>query len=574
MDEFRLHIIEKIIDETGSDGIDEAILEIPPDPKLGDYAFPCFTLAKRLKKSPVQIAEWLKGKILPDDVIEDVKSAGPYLNFFVKKNVLSLKTLKEVFQQKEKYGTGKTGAGKTVVIEFPAPNTNKPLHLGHLRNMALGESMSNILESQGYKIFRLNLNNDRGIHICKSMLAYDRWGAGKTPQSEGKKSDHFVGDYYVMFCQKEKEKPELAQEAQEMLLKWEANDPRIRKLWEKMNAWAFSGFEETYKSFGLPKFDKVYYESATYKNGKEMVLEGLKKGIFTKNKEGAIVVDLSDEGMGEKVLIRADGTSVYITQDLYLAWLKYNDFKYDKSVYIVASEQNHHFKVLFAVLRKLGLQFVEGCYHFSYGMVLLPEGKMKSREGTVVDADDLMLEMEDLAKEEVVKRFKDLEEQQVHDRAKAIGLGALKFYLLMTDPVKDITFHPEQSISFEGETGPYVQYAHARICSILRKYGKKISTLPNVKYERLSEEIEKELLKRIYCFKEIVAEAAEQYKPSIVAKYLIELGQTFNTFYTQCPVIKTGDDELTEARIMLCAAVKQVLNNGLRMLGMAAPEEM
>ncbi|MBI5881290.1 arginine--tRNA ligase, partial [archaeon] len=472
---------------------------------------------------------------------------------------------------RENYGRSSIGMGKTVLVEFPSPNTNKPLHLGHLRNMALGESISNIMESQGYKIIRVNLNNDRGVHICKSMVAYSLWGEGKTPQSEGKKSDHFVGEYYVMFAQKEKEDPAIAEEAQEMLRKWEANDPEVRKLWEKMNAWALSGFEQTYKNFGLKKFDKVYYESNTYKKGKDIVMEGLKKGLFKKNDEGAIVVDLSSEGLGEKVLMRADGTSVYVTQDLYLAWLKHNDFRYDKSIYVVASEQKYHFQVLFTLLDKLGFDFVRGCYHFSYGMVLLPEGKMKSREGTVVDADDLMLEMEDLAKEAVIKRYKTLEEQQIHDRAKVIGLGALKFYLLMTDPVKDMTFHPEQSISFEGETGPYVQYVHARICSILRKYDGKASD--EVDFKLLTHPLEKELAKKIGSFPDVVTQASEQCKPSVVAKYLIELGQMFNTFYAECPVLK-ADEKLMAARILLCDATRQVLANGLWLLGMKAPEEM
>jgi len=574
MDEFKLHIIEKIVDETGTDGIDETIIEVPPDNKLGDYAFPCFILAKRLKKSPVQISEWLKTKIGPDHIIEEVKNVGPYLNFFIKKNIIAAKALKEVLSEKEKYGHAKAGAGKKVVIEFPAPNTNKPLHLGHLRNMALGESMANILESQGYKVHRVNLNNDRGIHICKSMLAYEKWGQGKTPESEGKKSDHFVGDYYVKYCKYEKEHPEIAEETQEMLRLWEANDHKVHKLWSMMNTWALTGFEQTYNHFGLPKFEKVYYESATYKNGKDIVTEGVKNGLFYTNKEGAIAVDLSVEGLGEKILMRADGTSVYVTQDIYLAWLKHNDFKFDRSIYIVASEQNHHFKVLFALLKKLGFDFVTGCYHFSYGMVLLPEGKMKSREGTVVDADDLMLEMEDLAKEEVIKRYKNLEEQEIHDRAKSIGLGALKFYLLMTDPVKDITFHPEQSISFEGETGPYVQYVHARICSIIRKYGKETGKVLDGKFDLLKEEIEKDLIKKIYQYKQVLCDAEVQYKPSIVARYMIELGQTFNSFYSTCPVIGTGDEDLTRARVFLCMAVKQVLANGLHLFGIAAPEEM
>jgi len=572
MDNFRLHIIEKIVDEAGTEGIDESLIEVPPDPKLGDYAFPCFTLSKKLKKSPQQIAEWLKMKIKPDDVIEEVRNIGPYVNFFVNRSIISERTLKELFNTKDNYGKSKIGEGKKVIIEFPAPNTNKPLHLGHLRNMALGESMSNLLESQGYDLVRVNLNNDRGIHICKSMLAYKRWGEGKTPDTTGKKSDHFVGDFYVLFCQKEKEDPKIADDAQEMLRLWESNDPEIRRLWEKMNTWALLGFEQTYKDFGLKKFNKVYYESKTYEKGKDIVMGGLKKGLFKKNAEGSVVVDLGEEGLGEKVLLRSDGTSVYVTQDLYLAWLKHQDFNYERSIYVVASEQNFHFKVLFLILKKLGFDFVRGCYHFAYGMVLLPDGRMKSREGTVVDADDLMLEMEDLAKDEIIKRYNDLEEQKIHDRAKVIGIGALKFYLLVTDPVKDITFHPEQSISFEGETGPYVQYVHARICSIIRKYNKSVTD--EVKFQLLSADAEKELIKRLSNFETVLSQATEQYKPSILAKYLIDLGQKFNIFYDACPVLKAGDEETVKARILLCDAVRQVLANGLHLLGIKAPEEM
>ncbi len=572
MDGFKLHIIEKIVDELGSEGVDESSLEVPPDPKMGDYAFPCFTFSKRLKKSPQQIAEYLKGKIGTDDIISEVQSNGPYLNLFVNKSKLAEQTLKEVAEKKDKYGTSSAGKNQRVVIEFPSPNTNKPLHLGHLRNMALGESMANIIASQGYGLSRANLNNDRGIHICKSMLAYQRWGDGKTPGSEGRKSDHFVGDYYVMYNLKEKEDASLTGEAQEMLLKWEAGDKEVRALWEKMNTWAFDGFEETYKTFGLPAFNKVYYESNTYMKGKEVVMAGLKKGVFSRRDDGAVVVDLEDEGLGEKVLMRADGTSVYVTQDLYLAQMKHDDFKYDKSVYVVASEQNYHFKVLFTLLKKLGHDFADGCYHFSYGMVLLPEGKMKSREGTVVDADDMMLEMQELARDEITRRYDDLEEQEIHDRSMVIGIGALKFYLLATDSIKDMTFHKEQSISFEGETGPYVQYAHARICSIFRKYGKPVGA--DVDFGLLKDDVEKEVIKKIQDFPDAVAAAAEHYRPSIITRHLLDLGQLFSTFYNSCPVLKAEDEKLVKARLFLCDCVRQVLANGLHLLGIKAPEEM
>jgi arginyl-tRNA synthetase len=576
MDDFRLHIIEKIVDETGAEGVDEGILEVPPDPNLGDYAFPCFVLSKRLKKPPQQVAEFLKSKITPDDVIEKVESAGPYLNFFVHTTLIAESTLKEIFEKKEDYGTGEIGKDKTIVIEYPAPNTNKPLHLGHMRNMVLGDSISRTFQSQGYNVKRVNLNNDRGIHICKSMLAYQRWGEGKTPESEKRKSDHFVGDYYVMFCKKAKDDPELEKEAQEMLRKWEAGDKTVRALWSKMNSWAFEGFEETYKQFGIDEFDKVYYESETYAEGKKIVLEGLKKGVFQKRDDGAIVADLSEADLGEKVLLRADGTSVYVTQDLHLAQLKHKDFKFDRSVYVVATEQKYHFNVLFSVLRKLGYSWADGCYHFAYGMVHLPEGRMKSREGTVVDADDLILEMEELAKDEILKRHPELEVQEVHDRARIIGVGAIRFFLARTDALKDMTFSPEESIAFEGDTGPYVQYTHARACSILRKAKEAGMEDPDTGADLslLKHDSEKALVNTLSEYPAKAQDACEAYKPHVIAQHLLHTARTFNEFYHACPCIQEKNKELAKARLLLIDCAKQVLSNGLGLLEIKAPEEM
>ncbi|MBU0461476.1 MAG: arginine--tRNA ligase [Nanoarchaeota archaeon] len=572
--DFRKDILKLVEKEVK---IDESLIEVPPDSKLGDYAIPCFTLAKQLKKNPQQIAAELAAKIKPNDTVTKIAATGPYINFFINKSLLAEDTVNTILKQKDKYGHSSTGKGKTVLVEYPGPNTNKPLHIGHLRNMALGETLSNLMESQGYKVGRVNVINDRGVHICKSMLAYDRWGEDKTPESEGKKSDHFVGDYYVLFAKKAKDDPKLEEETQELLRKWEANDPKTRKLWEKMNKWALSGFEETYKRFGLPRFDKEYFESNTYLKGKDVVLEGLKKGIFKKKDDGAIIIDLSKEGLGEKVLLRADGTTVYMTQDIYLAEARYADFKYDKMIYVVATEQNHHFRTLFIVLKKLGHKFADGCHHFAYGMVLLPEGKMKSREGTVVDADDLMLELEDLAKDEIIKRYKDLEEQEIHDRARMIGLGALKFYLLMTDAVKDITFHPEQSLSFEGDTGPYLQYTHARACSIMKKaeeQGVKIDTKKKLDFSVLKMPEEIALIQSLSEFPSKTKDACDLYKPHLVAQYLLSLGRAFNEFYHACPCLQEKDENLSRARLVLVNCTRQVLHNGLSLLGMTAPEEM
>ncbi len=575
MDKFKLHIIEKIVDEAGTDGIDESLIEIPPDPAMGDYAFPCFVLSKRLKKAPPQIAEYLVGKIKPDSLIESVKNIGPYLNFYVNKAKLSEETLVKIQKEEEAYGRNERGAGKTVLIEYPGPNTNKPLHLGHVRNMALGQSMSKILSSQGFDVKRVNINNDRGVHICKSMLAYQKWGEGKTPASEDRKSDHFVGDYYVMFSQKAKEDESLEEEAKKMLAKWESGDKEIRSLWKIMNKWAFDGFKETYKHFGMQEFDKEYYESETYSGGKETVTEGLRKGIFNKKDDGAVFVNLEKEGLGEKILLRADGTSVYVTQDLYTAQLRHSDFGFNKMLYVVATEQNYHFKVLFTLLKKLGYAWAEGCHHFAYGMVNLPDGKMKSREGTVVDADDLMLEMEELAKDEILKRHDKLDVQEVHDRARMIGIGAIKFYLVKTDAIKDITFNKQESLSFDGDTGPYLQYTHARACSILRKAadsGMMVST--EVDFKSLNHDTEKDVVGLLAEYPGKVIEAGDNYRPHIIAQYLLSLGRAFNEFYHACPCINEEDEDKRAARLLLIDCVRQVLDNGLELLDMKAPEEM
>ena len=550
-------------------------LEIPPDSKLGDYAFACFALAKDMKKSPAEIAKEFAQKLKPDDCIKEIKSTGPYVNFFIDKSKLAEETAKEIFKKKDKYGHSKIGQKETVVIEYPGPNTNKPLHIGHMRNMALGVSMSNIFASQGCKVKKVNIVNDRGIHICKSMLAYQKWGNKKTPEKEKRKPDHFVGDYYVMFCQKAKENPELEKEAQEMLRKWEEGDEEVRALWKKMNKWAFKGFKETYKHFGLPKFDKEYLESETYKKGKEIVMEGLDKGLFHKRDDGAIVVDLNRQGLGEKVLIRADGTSVYVTQDLFVAEQRYEDFKFDKCIYVVATEQNYHFNVLFTLLKKLKYPWAGGCYHFAYGMVHLPEGKMKSREGIVVDADDLMLEMEDLAREQIVERHKDLEEETVHERGTWVGLAAIKFYLLKIDAIKDMTFKPEESLSFEGDTGPYLQYTHARACSIIRK-AKEQDIMPDVKvdFSLLDKPSEIALIQALSEFPAKTADACVNLRPHIIAQYLLSLGRAFNEFYHACHCLKEENKELAKARLLLIDNTRQVLKNGLNLLGIHAPEEM
>ncbi len=546
-------------------------LETPPDSKLGDYAFPCFGLAKKLRKSPIEIAETLASKLKPNKYIRKIKNIGPYVNFFVNHEILNELILKKIISEKDKYGS--SSDKQRVVIEFPAPNTNKPLHLGHVRNMLIGESLSRILEFNGSNVFRVNMNNNRGIHICKSMLAYKKYGKNKTPESEKIKPDHFVGNYYVLFNKKLKGHPEFEDEAQAMLRKWEQGDKDTVKLWKKMNNWALSGFNETYKTFGI-KHVKVYNESDYYNQGKKVVMDEFKKGIFERDGKGNIIVNLEKYHLPNKILLRSDGTSVYMTQDLMLAQLKYKDFKMDKSIFVVGSEQKLHFRQLFRILELIGFKNIGGCYHLAYGMIYLPRGKMKSREGTVVDADTIVEDMISLARREIQKRH-DLDKKEIDKRAEQIGMGALKFFILKYDALKDFVFNPKESISFEGETGPYVQYAHARICSILRKFGKRTDKdfIDKTDLSLLKEKEEAELIKLLEQFPELVENAAFSYKPSLISRYLLDLSQGFNEFYHIHQILKERE-ELRNARILLIHCIRQVLRNGLNLLGIEAPEKM
>jgi arginyl-tRNA synthetase len=567
--------IEKILKKHTK--LSEINLEIPPDSSLGDFAFPCFVLSKVLKKNPNEIAKELAEKINPDKTIKWVKAVGPYLNFFVNKEQLSEDILKRIFKEKDEYGLQKK-TNKTILVEYPGPNTNKPLHLGHLRNMVLGTSLSKILSANGNLVYDVNINNDRGIHICKSMLAYKKWGKDDSPETQENqrlsgepklKSDHFVGKYYVIFAQKLKENPKLEEEAKELLRKWEQGDKETIDLWKKMNKWALDGFKETYKRFGI-KHKKEYYESQIYQKGKEIVKEGLKKEIF-KEKDGAIIVNLEKEGYGEKVMLRADGTSVYITQDLYVAKQRYEDFKFDKLIYVVATEQNYHFKVLFEVLKKLKYPFADRLYHFAYGMVNLTTGKMKSREGTVVDADNLLDEMIGLAKKETKKREKTISDKELDKRSEKIAMAAIRFFLLKSDSIKDMLFDPEESISFDGETGPYLQYTYARINSILKKHSGEVD--PNADTNLLKEKEEQDLIVMLNNFNDIVKKSGETYKLHIIARYLLDLAQSFNNFYHSFPVLK-AKEELMKSRLLLISCIKQVLKNGLNLLGIDVLEKM
>jgi arginyl-tRNA synthetase len=535
------------------------LLTVPPNSNLGDFAFPCFTLGK----NPKQAAEDLKGKIKAKPFLAKIDVAGPYLNFFIKPSVLAEEVLSQVLKEQGRYGQDK--GGKNIVLEYCGPNTNKPLHVGHLRNMALGQAVHHLLDFVGHQVHPVNIINDRGIHICKSMLAYQKWGKNAKPN---KKTDHFVGDYYVLFAQKLEKDPELATEAQEMLLKWERGDKETRALWRKMNDWVITGLNETYQRFGV-EFEKEYFESEYYEQGKEVVEEGVKKKLFEEDHEGTIMAPLEGFGLPNKILLRGDKTSLYITQDMYLAQLRYEDFKFDQMIYVVASEQNLHFQQLFRISELLKRPYAGKLYHLSYGMVNLTTGKMKSREGTVIDADNLMDDIQELANKEVKSRFPELSEGEIKRRAEFISQAAIKFFLVKTDAIRDQTFNPKESVSFEGETGPYLQYTHARASSILRK-----AKIPKkIEFHVFDDPVEKKLINLVGEFPDVVKEAATHYKVHVLCRYLLDLAQSFNEFYHACPVISPVR-EVMNARLWLVEATRQVLCNGLDILGITAPKEM
>jgi len=481
---------------------------------------------------------------------------------------------------------------ETVMIEYSSPNTNKPLHLGHIRNNLLGYSISEILKANGKKVIKTNIVNDRGIHICKSMYAWQKWGNGKTPENSGMKGDHLVGEFYVEFDKQYKiEIAELINQgfskeeaeskapsilaARELLIKWEANDPDILNLWKTMNGWVYKGFDMTYKKLGVD-FDKIYYESETYLVGKEEVLRGMRENIFYKKEDNSIWADLTDDGLDQKILLRSDGTSVYITQDIGTAKMRYNDFYIDKMVYVVGNEQNYHFQILAVLLNKLGFQWGRDLYHFSYGMVELPSGKMKSREGTVVDADDLIDEMIQVARDMSVElgKLESLSNTEAENTFRMIAMGALKYYILKVDPRKNMMFNPTESIDFNGNTGPFIQYTYARIKSVLRKAkDNNISLNKNIRLNSLSIK-EKDLLKRITLFPEVVKESGDNYSPAIIANYCYELVKEFNQFYHEYSILSEPDEDMRNFRLVLSATVAEIVNKGMNLLGIEMPERM
>ena len=575
--------------------IDSTQIQLQPTRKEfeGDITIVVFPFLRISRKKPEETAQDL-GQWLVENTPEltSFNVIKGFLNLVVSPDYW-LQALINAFAEQQ-YGIKKADENAPVVmVEYSSPNTNKPLHLGHVRNNLLGFSLCKILEANGNKVIKTNIVNDRGIHICKSMLAWKKWGNGETPASSGKKGDHLVGDYYVAFDKQykqelaelqakgmTKEESEAAStlmaEAREMLLGWEAGDKEIRNLWETMNTWVYAGFDETYKKLGVG-FDKIYYESQTYLLGKDKVLEGLEKGIFYRQEDGSVWADLTAEGLDQKVLLRGDGTSVYMTQDIGTANLRFSEYPIDKMVYVVGNEQNYHFQVLSILLDKLGFAWGKGLVHFSYGMVELPEGKMKSREGTVVDADDLVDEMVGTAREtsRELGKLDGLTDQQAEDISCMVGLGALKYFILKVDPKKNMTFNPKESIDFNGNTGPFIQYTHARIQSILRK-ADELGYARSGNFDSGLKLSEKELylIRLITAFPNTVNEAAEGFSPALIANYIYDLTKEYNQFYHDYSILKEEDESLRTFRIMLSDTTGKVIRTGMNLLGISVPDRM
>ena len=558
----------------------------------GNLTLVVFPFVKMARKSPEQTAQEL-GDYL-------VANCGAVSKYNVVKGFLNLSIADAAWlqlladlDQDARYGEKQADdKSPLVMIEYSSPNTNKPLHLGHVRNNLLGWSLAQIMAANGNRVVKTNIVNDRGIHICKSMLAWLKWGNGETPESSGKKGDHLIGDYYVAFDkhyreeikelmaqgmdeEKAKQEAPLIKEAHEMLVKWEQNDPEVRALWEKMNSWVYAGFDETYRKMGV-SFDKIYYESQTYLKGKAKVEEGLAKKIFERHDDGSVWADLTNEGLDQKLLLRSDGTSVYMTQDIGTAEMRFQDFPIDKMIYVVGNEQNYHFQVLSILLDRLGFKWGKELTHFSYGMVELPNGKMKSREGTVVDADDLMALMVDDAYKTSMElgKFGDMSEEERREIARIVGMGALKYFILKVDARKNMLFNPEESIDFNGNTGPFIQYTYARIRSILRKseaVGQNVQcTMSNVQLN----EKEIELIQKMSEYGAAVEQAGKDYSPSGIANYCYELTKVFNQFYHDYSILNEPDENIKAMRLVLARNVAKVIKNGMALLGIEVPERM
>ncbi len=567
----------------------------------GHLTLVVFPFLRLSRKSPEQTAQEIGAYLQQNEpAVASFNVIKGFLNLTIS-SACWIDLLNEIHADAQYGLTKATETSPLVMIEYSSPNTNKPLHLGHVRNNLLGNALANIVAANGNKVVKTNIVNDRGIHICKSMLAWLKYGKGETPESSGKKGDHLIGDYYVAFdkhykeevkqlteqymaggmseeeakTKAEKDSP-LMNEAREMLVKWEANDPEVRSLWKKMNDWVYAGFDETYKKMGV-SFDKIYYESETYLEGKEKVMEGLEKGFFYRKEDGSVWADLTQEGLDHKLLLRSDGTSVYMTQDIGTAKLRFQDFPINKMIYVVGNEQNYHFQVLSILLDKLGFEWGKSLVHFSYGMVELPEGKMKSREGTVVDADDLIEEMIQTAKEtsQELGKLDNINKEEAENIARIVGLGALKYFILKVDARKNMTFNPKESIDFNGNTGPFIQYTYARIRSVLRKAAEAGISIPAALPENLElTEKEEGLIQMLSDFKAVVKQAGEDYSPSVIANYCYDLVKEYNQFYHDYSILREENADLKVFRLALSENVGKIVRLGMALLGIEVPERM
>ena len=589
-----LHAVRAGVEELYGQSVGEGVLQLQATrPEFeGQLTLVVFPLLRISRKKPEdtarEIGEYLVGKV--PEVVAGYNAINGFLNLSIATSQW-ISLLQEI-RQDPTYGfVPVTEESPLVMIEYSSPNTNKPLHLGHVRNNLLGWALANVMQANGNRVVKTNIVNDRGIHICKSMLAWLKYGNGETPETSGKKGDHLIGDYYVAFDkhyrqevrqlveqgmdeETAKQEAPLIKEAHEMLVKWENNDPEVRDLWRRMNEWVYAGFDQTYKALGVG-FDKIYYESETYLEGKEKVEEGLAKGLFYRRDDNSVWADLTKEGLDEKLLLRSDGTSVYMTQDIGTAKLRFQDYPIDKMIYVVGNEQNYHFQVLSILLDKLGFKWGKDLVHFSYGMVELPNGKMKSREGTVVDADDLIATMIADARQmsaDKVNKLENITEEEAQEIARIVGMGALKYFILKVDARKNMLFNPEESIDFNGNTGPFIQYTYARIRSILRKAGDVDLAALDTDTELSDKEIG--LIQHLHGFRDTVRQAGNDYNPSCIANYCYELVKEYNQFYHDFSVLREPDERKRRFRIALSAAVSQVIRNGMGLLGIEVPERM
>lgn len=559
----------------------------------GDITLVVFPFVKAARKAPAQVATEI-GEALKGELVEKYNAVQGFLNLSIAQTywLAQLQTIADTENYGQQTRTKEDGSQPLMMVEYSSPNTNKPLHLGHVRNNLLGYSIAKIQEANGWKVVKTNIVNDRGIHICKSMLAWLKFGNGETPESSGKKGDHLIGDYYVRFDveykkqikelmaqgmdeETAKKEAPLIKEAQAMLLKWEQGDAEVRALWQKMNSWVYAGFDETYKQMGVG-FDKIYYESNTYLEGKKEVERGLKDGLFYRREDGSVWADLTQNGLDEKLLLRADGTSVYMTQDIGTAKLRFQDYPIDKMVYVVGNEQEYHFKVLSILLDRLGFPFGKELVHFSYGMVELPNGKMKSREGTVVDADDLMAQMIDDAREiskDKVNTLPDITADEANEIARIVGLGALKYFILKVDPRKNMLFNPEESIDFNGNTGPFIQYTYARIQSVLRKAEANHAAQDFGGVKTLNDK-ELALIQRLADFPAAVRQAGNDFSPAVIANYAYSLACDFNSFYHDYSILNETDANVRALRLTLSATVAKVIRSAMALLGIEVPNRM